>query len=188
LAALAVAGRLRDPSTERTAVSDSSIGRGAMVVCAALTSVLTLASFLPPWLAARYVQQATASWRAHPEAAYAALDRARRLDFLSDTPDVYAGAIATRRGEWARARASFSRAIERNPHNWYAQLELAVLEAMDNQDAAARARLRVADRLNPLEPLIDLALKRIRAGEGITVAELDEVLRQRVENRFGLNR
>jgi O-antigen ligase/polysaccharide polymerase Wzy-like membrane protein len=184
-ACLATASRLGAPPGDGL---DRAQARFARLLLATLvaTIAVTLASFVPPWLAARYVKAATHGWRADPSASYVALGRARRLNFLSDRPDVFMAAIAARRHEWARARAAFERALERNPNNWYARLELGVLDAMTNRRESALGQLREADRLNPREPVIDLAVERVTTGKRITVQELERVFRQRVENRFGL--
>jgi O-Antigen ligase len=183
-ACLAIAARLHglqevDPRLK-------SFGRPAVLSALTALTLFVLVSFTPPWLAARYVEKAAEGWRANPTASYSALRRARELNFLSDQPDVYTGAIAARLHDWGRAREAFQRGLERNPMNWYARLELGVLEAMAGQRSAALDELRVADELNPREPLIDLAIKRVSAGQSITTDQIDDVFRRRVENRFSL--
>ena len=99
------------------------------------------------------MERALESWRTDPAGAYAHLDSARRLNALSDRPDLYAGAIASRRGELERMRLSFERALERNPASWYAELELALVDTRGNRWRAAERRLRGALVLNPHEPV-----------------------------------
>jgi tetratricopeptide (TPR) repeat protein len=138
-------------------------------------AVVSVATFLPPWLAARHVAAAQSSWRADPDAAYRSLERARALNPLSDNPDVVAGAIASRRRDDARARIAFRRALERNPSNWYAAMELGLLESVAGRRALALGHLARAFELNPLEGLIEVLSDRIRKGERIHPSSLDQM-------------
>ena len=69
------------------------------------------------------------SWTADPAAAFHRLDLARRLNPLTDHADVVAGVIASGLLDRREERAAFARALERNPHNWYARFELALVDA-----------------------------------------------------------
>jgi tetratricopeptide (TPR) repeat protein len=158
--------------------------RVAAWACAFVLFALAAASYLLPWLGAREVERASTTWRADPEGAFERLERARALNFLSDRPDVIAGAIASRLGDRSRMREAFRRAIERNPHNWYAYLELALVEHLDGRrDAALRALAR-ARALNPSEPVIRRVETRVRAGRPVSPSEIDRVFLQRFEARI----
>src|SRR5205085_6057535 len=98
------------------------------VVVAALAVVGTLVF---PWLAAKEVQAAAHTWRTAPQQAVRRLDRARSLNPLSDQPDLVAGAIASRIANTDRMATSFTRALERNPHDWYAHPEPGAAYASD---------------------------------------------------------
>jgi O-antigen ligase len=185
---LAIAGRLgSNPEEESEPGREGRLRRRALLVGLIIVTGVTVVSFTPPWLAARYVEQAARGWRVDSAASYTALERARKLNLLSDRPDVFAGTIAARRHEWARATDAFERALQRNPTNWYARLELGVLEAMSGRRAAALEELRTADELNPRDPLIDFAIKRVSARRPVSLDEINQVFQQRVENRFGLD-
>jgi tetratricopeptide (TPR) repeat protein len=158
--------------------------RGA--VAAVLPAALAAATFVPPWLSAKEVQAAAASWRVEPQTAFDRLERARTLNPLSDNPDLVAGAIASRLGDRARMRASFSRALERNPHNWYAYLELAVVNALDGRPAEALRLLEQARRLSPTEPGIALVISQVRAGKPLSPAALDRLFLRRVDPEYRL--
>jgi tetratricopeptide (TPR) repeat protein len=181
LAALGIAASLaRERGDDRTGVR-----RGAGLVAAAL-AVLAVATLAPPWLSAKEVQAAASSWRAEPQAAFDRLERARRLNPLSDNPDLVAGAIASRLGDRARMRESFSRALERNPHNWYAYLELAVVAALEGRRAEALRLLEQARRLSPTEPGVELVTSQVRAGEPISVRALDRMFLRRLDPEYRL--
>jgi hypothetical protein len=83
-------------------------------------------------------------------------------------------------------RESFSRALERNPHNWYAYLELAVVSALDGRRAEALRLLEQARRLSPTEPGVELVTSQVRAGEPISVAALDRLFLRRLDPEYRL--
>lgn len=157
--------------------------RRALVGALALGFGGAAASIVPPWLSAREVELAAATWRDDPERAFQRLDRARRLNPLAERPDLIAGAIASRLDDRPRMRSAFLNALERNPDNWYAHLELAVLDSLEGRKAAALVRLARARELNPLEPAIALVTQRVRAGERVSPRVIDRMFLQRVEAR-----
>lgn len=138
----------------------SRIATAAAVVLAGLAAV----SYALPGLAAVEVERAGRLAADDPAAARDALDRARRLNPLSDRPDVVAGTFALQEGDRDAARRAFARAVARDAHSWHSQTQLALLELDDGQRAAGLARLQRAHRLNPLESSISAALAAARAG------------------------
>jgi tetratricopeptide (TPR) repeat protein len=181
IAALGIAASL---AREREG-APTGVRRGGGLVAAVL-AVLAVATLAPPWLSAKEVQAAATSWRTEPQTAFDRLERARALNPLSDNPDLVAGAIASRLGDRARMRESFSRAVERNPHNWYAYLELAVVNALEGRRAEALRLLEQARRLSPTEPGIELVTSQVRAGEPISVAALDRLFLRRLDPEYRL--
>ena len=185
-ACLATAGRLDEREAAPPSEPGRRLGRFGLLAAGLIVAAFTVASFTAPWLAARWVEAATQGWRADPQGSYEALDRARSLNFLSDRPDLFEGAIAVRRHEFQRAHDAFERVLERTPKNWYAYLELGVLDSMAGRRESALLNLRHAHALNPREEVIRLALERVSRREVITTEEVDEEFRRRVEFRFGL--
>jgi tetratricopeptide (TPR) repeat protein len=149
----------------------------------AVISIFALVSFAAPWLAARDVESATGSWRRNPNLAFDRLEQARRLDPLSERPDLVAGAIASRLGDWERMRASFTRARDRNPQSWYAELELAVVDGLEGRRSAALRHLERARELNPREPAIADAERQLLSGRPIRPVLLDRMLLGRFDAR-----
>jgi tetratricopeptide (TPR) repeat protein len=131
------------------------------------------------------MRTAASSWGADPAAARDRLERARALDPLSDRPDQLLGAIASRRGDWSTMRLAFERALERNPHSWYAHFELALVSAVQNRPDEALRRLELAERLNPAEPLVGEVRARVLRGEPVDPDEIDRTLLERLEDRTG---
>jgi hypothetical protein len=167
----------------RPAGSRQRVVLGYLLGGAALLAACLTLGF--PWISAKEVRAAAGEWRSSPEHAFDRLDRARRLNPLSDRPDLIAGAIASRLGDTDRMVESFSRALERNPKNWYARLELGVALARRGDRAAALRELAEARRLDPREPTIPDVIGKIRRGEPISLAELDRNFLRRtfVSNR-----
>ena len=81
--------------------------------------------------------------------AYARLDRAASLNPLSAEPFVLQGSMALQIGDSDLARRAFERALDREPQNWYAYLQLAMLEGSLGNTAAARAQPRSVARPQP---------------------------------------
>lgn len=126
---------------------------------------LAAVSLLLPWLAARRLNEALATWRRDPAGAFASLDRARSLDPLSDHADVVAGAIASRLGRYGTMRDHYAQAVERFPGDWYAQLGLAVAAAQTRRPRLAAAAAARAVALNPRDPTVREVARRIALGK-----------------------
>ena len=137
--------------------------RLARVVAIAVAVTATL-SFALPALAAREIERAVRRWDADPAAALRGLDRARRLNPLSDRADLISGALALEAGDRRQARTSFRRAFGRDPQNWYPEVQLGLLDLGEGRRDAALARLSNARRMNPLEPAISSALRAAQRG------------------------
>ncbi|MDX6397857.1 MAG: hypothetical protein QOJ43_1265, partial [Gaiellaceae bacterium] len=174
LAFLALAGA----SGQELPAASSRRARLTGRVAAALAVVVAL-SFVPPWLAARETRAAALEWRADGAGAAARLDRARRLNPLSDRADLTAGSIARRRQDWDAMAAAYERALERNPHSWYSHLQLALARALQGDRAGAAAELELAKELNPTEPTIALVAGWVGRGEPVKVGEVAEILLER---------
>jgi tetratricopeptide (TPR) repeat protein len=159
--------------------------RPAVVAAAVAAGGAAAASFALPALSAREVEAAVRDRASDPGAALARLDRARRLNPLSDRPDVIAGTLALRAGAREAARHAFSRAVARQGENWYAQAQLALLQPADGGPAAALERLRHARRLNPREPAIAAALAAIRRREPVPAAVAERLAAAAVPGPLG---
>ncbi len=99
----------------------------------AAAAAVVVVAYALPWLAAEETLRAATSWREDPHGAYARLDTASRLNPLSDEPKVVEGAIASRLHDRARMRSAFREALRRDPRDWYAHLELAVVASLEGQ-------------------------------------------------------
>jgi tetratricopeptide (TPR) repeat protein len=137
--------------------------RRAILAVAGAGLVAASISYALPGLAALDVEAAVRGWSKDPAAALDRLEQARRLNVLSDEPDVIAGVLARRLGDRERATEAFRRALGRAPADWYPHVELAVLDLEAGRRTAALLHLDRARSLNPLEPsthaLIGLALR-----------------------------
>lgn len=143
------------------------------VVVMSVAGLFVAVPLVSTWVAAKETALAASGWPASPAQAFDRLSVARRANPLTDTADVTAAVIAGRVGDRARQRASFERALRRDPVNWYAQLELGVLDAIEGMRAAARDRLAIAVLLNPRDPVVRDVRDRIRRGETPDPAQID---------------
>ena len=153
-----------------------SARRAATAAAAAAAALLAAgagATLVLPWLAERDVARATAIWRQSPAAAFSLLDRAGRLDPLSDEPELVAGAIASRLHRYATMRAQFAAAVARSPDDWYAQLELGIAASLTGDRRLAAASLARAVALDPREPIARTVLATFRSGRRIDSDAVD---------------
>jgi O-antigen ligase len=146
-------------------------------------TIAMLAAIVPPWLAASAIDEAAATWRTDPPAAFDLLSRAHGLNPLGDNADLLAGVIASRLGQRARARRAFARAVQRSPSNWYGRQQLGIEEALAGNHREALAQLERAVALDPLEETTRLVLKEVRAKRRPVPEEIRAMLINRVCSR-----
>ena len=135
----------------------------AVIAGVAVLFAVSAASLALPGLAAIELERGVRAWADSPDQALAHLERAHRLNPLSERADVVAGTLAQRGGDAGQARAAFQRALERNPHDWYVHLQLALLA---EERAEALAHLERARWLNPRE---------LGAFQAVPAADLDSL-------------
>jgi hypothetical protein len=152
LALLGLASGLGEPRPDRRLSTPRP--SAAALAAGAILLVAAVGSYALPGLAALEIERAVQAWPEEPNRAFSRLERARQLNPLSERPDVVAGTLAQRAREPDRARIAFQRALGRHPDEWYAHLQLAVLDAADGRRGPALAHLARARSLNPLEPTL----------------------------------
>jgi hypothetical protein len=169
---LAPGKRRGAPTVASTAAAVSTRRRvGTLVgIVAALAAAGSLAA---PWLSQLQVQSAAQTWTTAPRNAYHRLDEAARLNPLSDEPYLVEGSIALRFGDLALADRAFSRALARTPGDAYATLERGAIASARGDSAHALGFLERAARLNPRDPPTRLALGLARAGQRVSIGELN---------------
>jgi tetratricopeptide (TPR) repeat protein len=141
------AGLVRSPAREAV---PSGARFAAVLAAAGALFLAAAASYAFPGLAAIELERAVQA-RPDSEQAFSHLERARRLNPLSERADVVAGTLAAQGGDFERARTAFQRALERNPDDWYAHLQLAHLARERGTGAEALAHLDRVRSLNPRE-------------------------------------
>ena len=165
-----------EPATQRAPAPR----RRLLVALPAALVVLALALTLAvPWLAELQVDRAGDEWRANPAAAFDQLDSAERLNPLSTDPQLTAATIALALGETERARTEFRDALERDPDNAYALLELGLLAAADGQRERALPLLRRVLVLTPRDRVARQSYRAIRRGRDISAEEVNRRILRR---------
>jgi hypothetical protein len=153
---LALAGSAGAPAVRALGRRSPRPWRGWLITGLAVLAI----SAVPPWLAERYLNNAYASWRTDLGRAYADLDRAARLNPLSDGPLLAEGAIARASGDDERALSAFREAAAKRPEEWATRYLLAELQA-DSNPAVARNEIRAALELNPLSRPVRALARRL---------------------------
>jgi O-Antigen ligase/Tetratricopeptide repeat len=133
----------------------SGTRRLAALAVAGVLFLAAGASYAFPGLAALELERAVRAWP-DSEETFSRLERAHRLNPLSERADVVAGTLAEESRQLDRAQRAFERALERNPGDWYVQLQLALLARAEGNGAEALARLRRVRSLNPWESYAEL--------------------------------
>jgi hypothetical protein len=158
-----------------------------VAVAAAVGGVLALGAAAVsvglPALAASYTDAGLSGWARDPARAYRNLERAADLDPLSGGPLLLEGSIALRVGDEDRARDAFERVLEREPRNWYANLQLAMLYGSRGERALARTYLRRAQELNPNDKVARRVETLLARGKPIDPNELNERYRNAFDRR-----
>ncbi len=103
------------------------------------------------------------------------LETAASLNPLSAEPLVLEGSIAIKRGDADRARDALTRALDREPKNWYANMQLALLAASLGDYEEASAYVRRAQELNPEDPVVAIAVQLIRLEEPVDPGLMNQI-------------
>ena len=166
----------RELSAEAAPARPRRLAVAVPVSLLALALVLTL---VPPWLSELQVERASESWRADPAGAFDQLDSAAALNPLSTDAPLTAATIALSLGETARARSEFAEALERDPENAYALLELGLLAADEGARERALALLRRVLVLTPRDGVARQTFRAVRRGEQVSAEEVNRRIRRR---------
>jgi hypothetical protein len=160
-------GRLPRPATAALAVM-------------ALIAALSLAA---PWIAELEIKAASQRWQRDPDGAFDRLRRADRLNPLSARADLTAGTIALRQGRLDRAGSAFDEALDRDPTNAYAALELGLIAAGRGERHEAESLLRRAVAASPRDELSRQALRDVRGGRRVSDDRFNRLLLKRARER-----
>jgi hypothetical protein len=174
------------PRRERAAERVPARGRRLAVALPVALLALALAlALVPPWLAELQVEDAGDSWQSDPAAAFDQLDSAASLNPLATSPPLTAATIALSLGETARARANFAEALERDPENAYALLELGLLAADEGRRRPALALLRQVLVLTPRDAVARQTYRALRRGGQVSAEQVNRRIRRRALDRGG---
>ena len=160
-------------------------GRSRRRVLALLlvSSGILALSFGFPWLAELQIDRASEGWRQDPPAAFERLNAAEGLNPLSPRPQLTAGTIALRLRQVQRARREFAEALERDPTNVYALLELGLIRAELGDRAGAIKLLERAANLTPRDEVVLEALEAASSGRPLSSATFNARILRRARSR-----
>jgi hypothetical protein len=157
--------------------------RRVAAIGSAIALVALALSFAAPWLAAREVNRAERNWPGNPDGAFRRLDRAERLNPLSPRPQLTAATIALRVNRIPLAKREFREALEREPRNFYALLELGAIAAGEGDRATGLRLIRRANELTPRDPDVSAALRKLERGRHLDVSSLNRSILRRALSR-----
>lgn len=149
----------------------------------ALVGLACMVSLALPYLAERHLDKGSAIGLADVAAARRELDRAASLNPLSPEPLLREATILVAAGRPGAARREFRKAIEVED-NWYARLELALLEAEAGRRPAALREIRRAEALDRHDPFLAAALHKIEDGDKVITAGFNSDIRRFMAERF----
>ena len=145
-----------------------SVGRSALAGAAVLAAAGTLAF---PYLSVREVSVGTDIQNIDPSASLADLRTAARLNPLDSTPGLVAGAVALRNDRWATAAARLQQSLHRDPGGWLTHYLLGLALSEQGRSSAARAEFVQAERINDLQPVIKVAVRRATTAQPLSAAQ-----------------
>jgi tetratricopeptide (TPR) repeat protein len=169
------------------AVAGNRRARGPLALAAAggVLAVLAALVLALPYLAEREVAEAASGWPSDPAGAFTRLDRAADLNPWSARPQLIAGVIALELRRSRVARGYFSRALEREADDWFAWFGRGLAASALGDRERARASYRRAHALDPAEPLVLEALRRLNGDDYLTAQEAFGRLRRDVQRLSG---
>lgn len=148
--------------------------RGPLAAAAVAVPALAMAvGFGLPWLAEREARTAARLWVAEPAEAFDRLDRAAGLNPASSKPDLLAAGIALRLNRLEIAERHFNRALQRDPRNAYAALQLGAMASQRGLRLGAYPLLARAVRLTPRDPVARSAFEAVARGRRLEVEDLN---------------
>jgi O-antigen ligase len=171
--------RGRSPARARASAARARGRRSARPALVIALGVAAALSFAAPWLAEVQQDRAISAWRTNPSSAFDTLDSAASLNPLNATPKLLAGSIALRLGRKADSQRYFREAIERDPGDAYAHLELGGLLAQAGRRGEALATLERAAKLDPRDDLTAGVLRRVRRGKPVDLTAVNRQLAAR---------
>ena len=143
---------------------------------AALLGIGALVALAIPFIAARRVQRAIAVWPGQPAVAYSELRSASNLMPFDAQIYLVGGAIALNLGEHGEASAWLVEAERREDQNWLTPFLIGLIDGERGRRTEGRAQLLSAQRLNPREPVVAVALERLDSRRPLTFAEAQSLL------------
>lgn len=185
--AVAVATRGRGSPPAPSEGERGPRGRVAPVAGAAV-AVLALLALGLPYLSARETSRAADVWQVNLDAALTRLDRAESLNPLSTTPALSAGTFALRSGRLDRAETELRSALDRDPRDQYALLNLGAIVSVRQSPRAAVPILARARHESPHDELTAGALRRAASGRSVEPRRLNRRIFENGRLRLGLQR
>lgn len=183
LLALALRSGDEEPDRADRFIPDRRQSRlvGAAVGVIALAATLSLAL---PSIAARFTDKAYQQSATNPTLAISRLGRAAHYNPLSAGPLLADGIIRRRGGDLKGAWHAFSDAAQREPNNWFAFFERAMISTLSGNWRSALSDAARADALNPRQPVIGEVTAAARRRRAVDPESLEAELTAQLTRRL----
>lgn len=176
---------MRQDDPEGASLGWAQIPRNAVRIGGSLAALCAAVAIALPYLAERDIAKASTTWLADPSAALTRLRHAADLNPLASRADVTAGAIALELKRYALARRHLSAAMRRDPGNWFVPFLRGLAASAAGERPAARADYERARKLDPREPLVAEALRRVGSSRPLTANEAFGAVERNVRRLTG---
>jgi O-antigen ligase len=160
-------------------------GGRAMVAVGATGAVLIATGLTIPWLAERDLREARKIASRDPRGALDRLDRSSKLNPLSPLAPKTAALVEVRLGRFDRARERLYEALDRDPRDSFAYLELASIASTQRRERRAVRLIDRAYELAPNDLVVTRVRRALRQGQTVTPRRLDRLILENIDVRIG---
>ncbi|MCW2968314.1 MAG: hypothetical protein JWM71_2086 [Solirubrobacteraceae bacterium] len=151
----------------------------------ALAALGVALSFALPGISARFTDSAYSTAASNPTLSLHRLAQAADFDPLSAGPELARSIILRRVGDLAAQRGALDEAVSREPENWFAYLERAMLESQTGNWPSARRDVSEAARLNPRQVIVPLVRRAIARRRPVRADVVEARLAAQLASKIG---
>jgi hypothetical protein len=175
---LALAGGLAPAASVRTAprAEPTSVRRWTGIALGTTALLASAVALGFPYLSVREVSMASDLRQGNRAQALSDLSTAAGLNPLAADPGRIGGTIALQAGLYAEAAKRFHQAIDREPGGWYAWLGSGLAASALGERMQAQRDFRAAGAINPVQPAVREALRRVVSSHPLTPAQAFSLL------------
>jgi O-Antigen ligase len=138
-----------------------------------------------PWLAEHDLREARKVAAGNPDAALDRLHRSADLNPLSPLAPKTAAVVELRQGDLIAGKRSLQEALDRDPRDSFAYLELAAVASTQMRERRAVRLIERARELAPHDQVVAEVRRTLRKGGTVTPRRLHKLILENIDNRIG---